>query len=142
MSQQSMIRADAEPASHHHPDPKRVGDRVFSGLATGSGVLILVILALVAAFLLIQGTPALLADPAKLTAQGYGPFAEWVAPYVFGTLWAAALALFLAVPVSIGIAPTFSGRVARSVPSIGGGSTGSAGRSCTGAAPPMSACRA
>ncbi|MBN9106084.1 MAG: phosphate ABC transporter permease subunit PstC [Propionibacteriaceae bacterium] len=104
MSQQSMIRADAEPASHHHPDPKRVGDRVFSGLATGSGVLILVILALVAAFLLIQGTPALLADPAKLTAQGYGPFAEWVAPYVFGTLWAAALALFLAVPVSIGIA--------------------------------------
>ena len=70
----------------------------------GAGVLILVILALVAAFLLIQGSPALFADPAELVSQGYGEFLPWVAPYAFGTVWAAVLALAMAVPVSIGIA--------------------------------------
>jgi len=103
MGQQSITRTAAEPAARP-ADPKRVGDRVFSGFALGSGILILVILALVAAFLLIQGAPALFADPAKLVSQGYGEFASWVLPYAFGTLWAAILALILAVPVSIGIA--------------------------------------
>jgi phosphate transport system permease protein len=77
---------------------------VFRGLATGAGILILVILALVASFLLIQGSPALFSDPAKLVSQGYGEFASWVLPYAFGTVWAAILALVLAVPVAIGIA--------------------------------------
>ncbi len=86
------------------PDPKRRGDLIFRGFALGAGVLILVILALVAAFLLIQGSPALFADPAKLVSQGYGEFLPWVAPYAFGTVWAAVLALAMAVPVSIGIA--------------------------------------
>lgn len=85
-------------------DPRRVGDRVFGGLAAGSGIMILVILAMVAAFLLVQGAPALFADPAKLISQGYGEFASWVAPYAFGTVWAAVLALAMAVPVAIGIA--------------------------------------
>lgn len=84
--------------------PSRRGDRIFSGLALLAGSLILVILALVAAFLVVQGSPALLADPAKLIAQGYGEFAPWVAPFVFGTIWAAVLALAMAVPVSIGVA--------------------------------------
>jgi phosphate transport system permease protein len=94
--------ATAGPASP--PDPKRHGDQVFGGLATGAGILILLILALVAAFLIIQGAPALFADPAKLISQGYGEFASWVLPYAFGTVWAAVLALTMAVPVSIGIA--------------------------------------
>lgn len=85
-------------------DPKRFGDRVFRGFATGAGVLILVILALVAGFLLIQGAPALFADPDRLASQGYGEFASWVLPYAFGTVWAAVLALAMAVPVAIGIA--------------------------------------
>lgn len=103
MSQQSVIASQTGSAVPP-PDPKRVGDKVFSGFALGSGVVILVILALVASFLLIQGAPALFADPAAQAAQGYGAFAEWVAPYIFGTLWAATLALLLAVPVAIGIA--------------------------------------
>lgn len=86
------------------PDPKRRGDRIFRGFAMGAGILILVILALVAAFLLIQGSPALFADPAKLVSQGYGEFLPWVLPYAFGTVWAAVLALILAVPVAVGIA--------------------------------------
>jgi phosphate transport system permease protein len=103
MGQQSITSTAVDPATRA-ADPKRVGDRVFSGLAVGSGILILVILALVASFLLIQGAPALFADPAKLISQGYGEFASWVLPYAFGTLWAAILALLLAVPVAIGIA--------------------------------------
>ena len=86
------------------PDPKRRGDAVFRGFAMGAGILILVILGLVATFLLIQGSPALFSDPAKLISQGYGEFLPWVLPYAFGTIWAAVLALVLAVPVAIGIA--------------------------------------
>lgn len=106
---QKLTRADtsrgAQPGpGTGAPDPKRRGDRIFRGFAMGAGILILVILALVAAFLLIQGSPALFADPAKLISQGYGEFLPWVLPYAFGTIWAAILALVLAVPVAIGIA--------------------------------------
>ena len=85
-------------------DPRRVGDSVFGGFATVSGITILVILALVAGFLLVQGAPALFAPSETLAEQGYGEFASWVAPFAFGTIWAAVLALTMAVPVSIGIA--------------------------------------
>jgi phosphate transport system permease protein len=94
--------SDGSPARGR--DPRRPGEAVFRGLATGAGILILVILALVAGFLLVQGAPALFADPARLVSQGYGEFAAWVLPYAFGTVWAAILALVLAVPVAIGIA--------------------------------------
>ncbi|WP_347347211.1 phosphate ABC transporter permease subunit PstC [Nigerium sp.] len=86
------------------PAKKRIGDRVFSSLSTGSGIIILVILALVAGFLLMQAFPALTSTPAQLTAQGYGPFFSWVAPYAFGTVWSSFLALLFAVPVGVGIA--------------------------------------
>ncbi len=85
-------------------DRRRVGDPVFRGVATAAGITILVVLALVAAFLVAQGSPALTASGEVLTQQGYGPFVEWVLPYAFGTLWAAILALTMAVPVAIGIA--------------------------------------
>ena len=108
MTQSLSSGTNTEPGAESEPpgrtDPRRRGDQIFRGLATGSGILILVILALVAAFLVIQGAPALLADPAMLTSQGYGEFASWVAPFAFGTVWAAVLALAMAVPVSIGIA--------------------------------------
>ena len=83
---------------------KRLGDTIFSGLSTGSGLGILVILALVATFLLVQALPALTSTPATLAAQGYGEFASWVLPFAFGTVYSAFWALLLSVPVSIGIA--------------------------------------
>lgn len=83
---------------------RRIGDRVFSGLATGSGITILVILAMVAGFLLMQAFPALTTAPAELQAQGYGEFWSWILPFAWGTIWASFWALLLAVPVSIGIA--------------------------------------
>ena len=46
------------------PKPvRRPGDSIFKGLSTGSGVVILAILAGVAAFLLWQAWPAIVADP-------------------------------------------------------------------------------
>ena len=106
-------RAAADPAPKDPMEPgtvtpptsskpvSRLGDTVFSGLATWSGIIILVVLALVAAFLLWQGAPALIAPAEELP---YGSFWPWVGPLVFGTVWAAFLALVMAVPVSIGIA--------------------------------------
>lgn len=86
-----------------------VGSGLFAGLSTGSGALILVVLAAVAAFLLIQAWPALTADPADLHANvAWFPadtsLLKFVGPLVFGTLLAAALALAMATPVAIGIA--------------------------------------
>jgi len=83
---------------------RRIGDRVFSALATGSGIIILVILAMVAGFLLMQALPALTTSPAELEAKGYGPFWSWILPFAWGTVWASFWALLMAVPVSIGIA--------------------------------------
>jgi phosphate transport system permease protein len=94
----------ASPSSSLVPERKRFGDAVFKGLSTGAGTIILVILALVAAFLLMQAVPALTTPQDQQIANGYGYFPTWILPFAFGTVWAAAWALLLAVPVSLGIA--------------------------------------
>lgn len=78
------------------------GDRIFSGSAKGAGILILVILAGVATFLLIEAFPALTA-PAEDIIGGEGLF-SYVLPLVFGTLISATLALLIATPLAICIA--------------------------------------
>ncbi|WP_010203617.1 phosphate ABC transporter permease subunit PstC [Salinibacterium sp. PAMC 21357] len=83
---------------------QRPGDRLFSGTALAAGALILAILAAVAAFLVIQGIPGIAADPEKTTLLEGTNFWAYVGPLVFGTLWSAALALLMAVPIAIGIA--------------------------------------
>lgn len=93
-----------DPGAGLTPAKPRIGDRVFGGLATGSGLVILVILALVAGFLLMQALPALTTSPAELAAKGYGEFWSWIIPYAWGTIWASFWALLIAVPVAIGIA--------------------------------------
>ncbi|WP_087508377.1 phosphate ABC transporter permease subunit PstC [Cellulomonas iranensis] len=85
----------------------RVASRVFAGLSTGAGVLILVTLAAVAVFLVMEAWPALTASSEDLEAISWfnaSSVAAYVGPLVFGTLLASVLALLLAVPVSIGIA--------------------------------------
>lgn len=69
----------------------------------GAGILILVALAAVAIFLIAESLPAFLADPKELKGSP-SSFWEYVGPLVFGTVWAAALALVMAMPVAIGIA--------------------------------------
>jgi phosphate transport system permease protein len=80
---------------------RRVGDLVFAGLAKVSGLSILVTLALVAAFLIVQATPAFYADDLYAAPDG---FWAYVAPYVFGTVYGSAIALVIATPLAIGIA--------------------------------------
>ena len=84
------------------PAKRRPGDRAFSATATLAGSLILAILAAVAIFLVAQSLPAFFADPADIVG-GEG-FWAYVAPLAFGTLWASAIALAMAVPTAIGIA--------------------------------------
>ena len=82
---------------------QRRGDLIFAGSSVFAGSLILVVLAAVAIFLIAQSLPALMADPSAVTKDGSG-FWSYVWPLVFGTVWAAALALLFALPLSIGIA--------------------------------------
>jgi phosphate transport system permease protein len=82
---------------------QRPGDRVFSGSAVFAGSMILVTLAAVAIFLIVQSLPALFATNEEASILPTN-FWAYVGPLVFGTVWAAALALLMAVPVSIGIA--------------------------------------
>ena len=82
---------------------RRLGDRVFSRLSLGAGVVILVVLAAVAIFLIAQSIPALTATPADIAPEATSLWG-YVVPLIFGTIWAAAIALVIAVPISIGIA--------------------------------------
>lgn len=81
----------------------RLGDRVFSSSTVLAGSLILVVLAAVAIFLIVQSLPAITAKPGTLPDAAPN-FWVYVWPLVFGTVWAAAIALVIAIPISIGIA--------------------------------------
>jgi phosphate transport system permease protein len=83
--------------------PKRRGDLVFSTSTLVAGIAILVVLAAVAIFLVAESLPAFLADPADISADGSG-FWGLVGPLVFGTIWAAAISLLIALPLAVGIA--------------------------------------
>jgi phosphate transport system permease protein len=85
------------------PRPKRrAGDRIFAGSATGAGVVILLVLAGVAAFLMAEAWPAVSA-PADEIPGGDG-LGAYVAPLIFGTLLAAVIALLVATPLAVAIA--------------------------------------
>ncbi len=81
----------------------RLGDRVFSTSTVVAGSLILAVLAAVAIFLILQSVPAIFAKPGTLPNNAAN-FWTYVWPLVFGTVWAALIALIIATPLSIGIA--------------------------------------
>ncbi len=81
---------------------RRAGDRVFSSTARAAAIAILAILAGVAVFLLTEAWPVVMA-PAGSIPGGEG-LTAYIAPLVFGTLLAAALALVVATPLAVGIA--------------------------------------
>ncbi|KAA2261037.1 phosphate ABC transporter permease subunit PstC [Solihabitans fulvus] len=88
----------------------RPGDRIFKGLATGSGIFIVVLIGAIGLFLIVQAIPSLRIDQANfLTSR------EWSTGDVhnlrFGildlllvTIAVALLALVIAMPVALGIA--------------------------------------
>ncbi|MBW0090685.1 phosphate ABC transporter permease subunit PstC [Pseudonocardia sp. KRD-184] len=81
---------------------RRPGDQIFAGLATGAGVLILLVLAGVAAFLLVEGVPAILASPEEVGNER--AFVGFVWPLLFGTLLSATIALVVATPFAVAVA--------------------------------------
>jgi phosphate transport system permease protein len=104
------MRGDGEPVTDTRSAPEirptkpvlRRGDRVFSRTARSAGILILVILAGVAAFLVVEAVPALRA-PAEDIPGGEG-LLDYIAPLLFGTLLAALIALVVATPLAVAIA--------------------------------------
>ena len=90
------------------PKPKAVvrpGDRIFSAATLIAGILILLILAGVALFLLAQSKDTIqaqISDPSSIT--GGNGFLSYVWPLVVGTLISAAIALVVATPFALGIA--------------------------------------
>lgn len=82
--------------------PRRPGDRIFAGVSTGSGVLILVALAGVAVFLVTEAWPALTASAEEI--PGGEGLVLYIWPLLFGTLISAVLALVIAVPLAVAIA--------------------------------------
>ena len=95
----------SSPASRQQKAVVRPGDRIFSAATLIAGILILVILAGVALFLLAQSSDTIAAqisDPSQITG-GKG-FFSYVWPLVIGTLISAAIALIVATPFSLGIA--------------------------------------
>jgi len=94
-----------------------LGDRVFSRSAVFAGSMILVTLAAVAIFLIVQSLPAFVAtnETASLLP---GNFWEYVWPLIFGTVWAAILALIISLPLAIGIALFISHYAPRKVSAV------------------------
>lgn len=103
-----MTAAPAAPSATEKPPARitakqRPGDLWFSGTAVFAGSMIVVTLAAVGIFLVVQSLPAFSAngDSASLLTTN---FWDYVLPLLFGTIWAAFLALLVAVPLSLGIA--------------------------------------
>ncbi|WP_334150003.1 phosphate ABC transporter permease subunit PstC [Microbacterium sp.] len=97
------MTATTAPASTRIVAKKRAGDIWFSGTAVAAGSMIMITLAAVAIFLVVQSIPAFAAtaEDASLLKTN---FWDYVGPLLFGTVWAAFLALLLAVPLSLGVA--------------------------------------
>ena len=111
MSTASKPSAPTRASSLTQPVNGQKADRVFRGIATACGILILVTLAAVALFLLVRAWPLIGGDQQansavieNFTGGKAKSFWGYVGPLLFGTVLVAAIALVLAFFVSIGIA--------------------------------------
>jgi phosphate transport system permease protein len=91
---------EQQPVSGESAGTSRLGDRVFGGISKGAGILILVTLAAVAIFLVSEAVPSFTAPAGEYTNS----FIDYVGPLVFGTIWAAFLALVIATPFAVAVA--------------------------------------
>jgi phosphate transport system permease protein len=96
------VPPSAQRATARSRAPQRPGDRIFAGASTGAGILILVVLAGVAAFLIVEAWPALTA-PTEEIPDGEG-LAVYIWPLLFGTLVSSVFALIVAAPLAVAIA--------------------------------------
>lgn len=96
---------------------RRLGDLLFSRSAVFAGSMIMVTLAAVAIFLILRSIPAFFADSNSASILETN-FLSYVTPLIFGTVWAAALALLFAFPLAIGIALFISHYAPRKLASL------------------------
>ncbi|GAB3681881.1 phosphate ABC transporter permease subunit PstC [Angustibacter aerolatus] len=87
----------------------RLGDRLFAGAATGSGIIVIGLVTLVGAFLLYRAIPALADDDANfLTSRVFdvdsSPLRFGIADLLWVTVISSVIAMIIAVPVAIGVA--------------------------------------
>ncbi|MEU3461602.1 phosphate ABC transporter permease subunit PstC [Streptomyces sp. NPDC006733] len=87
----------------------RIGDRVFSGLSRGSGILLLVVMASIAIFLTIRATHAISQDHANFFTSfewdaNANPPVFGIGVLIYGTIVSSVIAMALAVPIAVGIA--------------------------------------
>ncbi|WP_018686773.1 phosphate ABC transporter permease subunit PstC [Actinokineospora enzanensis] len=87
----------------------RPGDKIFKALTVGSGGFVVLMIALIGIFLLIQAIPSLVDDNANfLFSRDWnadpGVFAFGVLDLLLVTVFSSAFALLIAMPVSLGIA--------------------------------------
>jgi phosphate transport system permease protein len=86
----------------------RRGDALFRGLTAGAGLLVFVLLAAIAAFLIYKALPALQHDRSSFwSTKTWEPDQTHrfgIAALLFGTVLSSALALVMAVPVALGVA--------------------------------------
>ena len=87
----------------------RPGDRIFAGMARGSGILLLVVMAAIAIFLTVRAVSAISKDHANfLTTFEWTPSLNppvfGIAVLAYGTVVSALIAMLIAVPIALGIA--------------------------------------
>jgi phosphate transport system permease protein len=97
---------------------KRPGDIAFSGASLGAGIIILLVLAATAVFLIVQSVPAFTSDPEKNTILRGESFWSYALPLLFGTIWSSLIALVIATPIAIGIALFISHYAPRRLASV------------------------
>lgn len=101
---------DRRPTRLADRETSRLGDQIFRTLAVGSGLLVSLVIALVALFLVVRAVPALATNRANFfTYSGdwviTGSDIEFGIPQLFyATLIVSVIALLLAMPISLGIA--------------------------------------
>ncbi|MFD7900318.1 phosphate ABC transporter permease subunit PstC [Streptomyces sp. NPDC059568] len=87
----------------------RAGDKIFSGLSKGSGILLLVIMASIAGFLTYRAANAISLDEGNfLTTFDWNASADppvfGIAVLLVGTIVSSIIAMVIAVPIAVGIA--------------------------------------
>ncbi|MET9483190.1 phosphate ABC transporter permease subunit PstC [Streptomyces sp. NPDC006638] len=87
----------------------RAGDKIFSGLSKGSGILLLVVMAAIAGFLTYRAVIAISKDEGNfLTTFDWNPSANppvfGIAVLLVGTIVSSIIAMVIAVPIAVGIA--------------------------------------
>ena len=88
---------------------RRIGDRVFAGLASGAGAVTVIVIALIAIFLIAKAAPAITSDHEFfLFSRGWSVDSATLNFGVVDLLWVtvliAVIAMVIAVPIAIGIA--------------------------------------